>query len=207
MITDIFARRYASLPVRSEYSVEDSRFFNQAVTMLGNPLWTGYQFEKVADATEAGLKSVHDVIALELGRQTLSDQWWWSEYTWNGNTTRTAHKYSYADMIRTFLIATPVNPRAGDVYVKERLSVVELAFRYRANQVSLANQLFPDELAKAQARDLAPTRGIRVPGSAADAVRSTNTFINESFKASVAELNERMRLAGYRRAKISVIIQ
>lgn len=198
MITDIFARRYEEVELRTQYFQEDMRFMNQAVSMVGNSLWSGFKADKITDASEAGLKSVHDALALELGRQTLSDQWWWSTHTWNGNTRRTPHKYSYADMVKNFLTKVPEDVAQGDVWVKERLSLIELAFRYRAALVQFENQSLPSKLAEAEARDQRPRSGLRVPGRAVDGVRAMNERMNAAFDASVTELNERLRLAKYK---------
>lgn len=199
MITDIFARRYEKVQLRTQYFAEDQRFMTQAVSLVGNGLWTDAPpSDEIADATEVGLKSVHDVIALELGRDTLSDLWWWSTHTWNGNTTRTAHKNTYFKIVTVFLKKIPDDPMKGDTWVKERLSLIELAYRYRATQVAFANQKFPKKLAEAEAADQRPPSRLRLPGNSADATRALNQRMNDAFAAAVSDLNERMRLAGYK---------
>lgn len=186
------------MKLRNQYFQEDNRFMNQAVGLVGNALWQGWASEEIAGATEAGLKSVHDTLALELGRQTLSDQLWWSTSTWNGNTTRTPHKNSFAQMVKAFLIRIPEDLSQGDVWVKERLSLVELAYRLRGGQVAFANSELPRKIAEAELRDKRPSGGFRIPGRAVDGVRAVNERLNSSFAASVSDLNERMRLAGYK---------
>ena len=114
MITDIFARRYADVPLRSQYFEEDRRFMNQAAVMLMDPLWTGHKTDKVSDIAEAGLKSSHDILALELGREYLSDRYWFQKYTFNGNTNTQAHTYSYANICKNFLIKMPDDVAKGD---------------------------------------------------------------------------------------------
>ena len=199
MITDIFARRYEGVPLRPQYFSEDNRFMNQAAVMIGNPLWISYTSEKVAEATEAGLQLVHNMIALELGREFLSERWWFATHTWNGNTTQTPHKNTYAQIIKAFLVKIPEDVTKGDTWVKERLSLIELAFRSRAAQIAYANQQFPSVLGKAELSDkTVPARGLRVPGKAADGARAINKLMNDAFAASVYDLNERMRLAGYK---------
>ena len=199
MITDIFARRYENVQLRTQYYSEDRRFMNQAVSLVGNGLWTDAPpSDEIADLTEAGLKFVHDVIALELGRDTLSDRWWRSTHTWNGNTTTTAHQNTYAQMVKVFLTKIPEDLTNGDAWVKERLSLIELAYRYRAAQVAFANQALPKKLAEAEARDNRPSSGLRVPGSATNAARYLNQRMNDAFASAVNDLNERMRLAGYK---------
>ena len=87
MITDIFSRRYKDVVIRSQYFEEDRRFMNQAAVMVLDPLWMGQESDKPSDYTEQSLKPVHDALAMELGRESLSDRWWFSKRTWNGNTT------------------------------------------------------------------------------------------------------------------------
>jgi AbiJ N-terminal domain 4 len=207
MITDIFSRRYASVQLRPQYFQEDHRFMNQAVMLVGNSLWTGYpdpnlNDAKIADATEAGLTSVHNIIALELGCQTLSDQWWWSTHTWNGNTSKTAHKNTYAAMVKAFLIKIPEDVAKGDVWVKERLSLIELAYRRRASQITEQNQSLPARIAGIRKSDwTTPPGHIRFPiddNRREIAMREMNERINNAFSESVTDLNERMRQAGYK---------
>lgn len=171
---------------------------NQAVSLVGNDLWSGWTSDTITSATEDGLKQVHDTLALELGRQILSDQYWWSTHTWNGNTTKTSHKYTYSQIIKSFLIKIPDDLSQGDTWVKERLSLIELAFRIRAGQIAIANLDLPNKIAEAQARDSQPRSGLRLPGRAVDGVRATNDKMNNSFANSVSDLNERMRQAGYK---------
>lgn len=180
MITDIFARRYEAVPLRPQYMEADRRFMNQAVALVGNTLWAGYSAEKVLEATETGLKITHDALALELGRETLSEQWWFHSYTHNGNTIRTPHKHTYAAMVKAFPIAIPEDLARGDAWVKDRLSLVELAYRYREGYVGFANSTLSDELIRADLSDKAVrSGGMRVPGLAADGARARNKLLND----------------------------
>lgn len=171
----------------------------QAVMLTGNSLWTDTPSnDQIAEATETGLKNVHNILALELGRDTLSDQWWWSSHTFNGNTTKTPHKKTYTQIVKAFLTKVPEDLTLGDIWVKERLSFIELAYRYRADQVEAANQDFPKRLAEAENRDRAPRTRFQVPGSAADAARFLNKRMNQAFTEAVIHLNQRLRLANYK---------
>jgi hypothetical protein len=200
VITDIFARRYANVPLRSQYFDEDRRFMNQAAVMLMDPLWTGYKTDKITDAAEAGLKSSHDLLAMELGREYLGDRYWFQTYTFNGNTNTQAHTYTYANICKNFLIKMPDDVAKGDAWVKDRLSLVEIAFRMRGHQVAFANAELPKAIAKADLEDgrRPPAGSIRLPGRRADGVRAVNAQINAAFDELVRDLNERLRLAQYK---------
>jgi hypothetical protein len=136
---------------------------------------------------------VHDILALELGRQTLSDRYY--SYTWN-NAQHTG-TYSYQNMCKNFLLAPPPeNPEAADEFVKDRLSLVELAYRLKASQIAEANRVLPSEIAKAEVAEKL-TKGLRVPGSCRDALIAINSALNTTFEVMVSDLNERMRFAQY----------
>ncbi|KJS36016.1 MAG: hypothetical protein VR74_14470 [Hyphomonas sp. BRH_c22] len=199
MITDIFSRRYKDVVIRSQYFEEDRRFMNQAAVMVLDPLWMGQESDKPSDYTEQSLKPVHDALAMELGRESLSDRWWFSKRTWNGNTTTDSHAYSLSKICRNFLTKLPDNLEAADSHVKDRLSFIELAFQYRLRAIQRANLELPARITEAERADAAPHRGpgIRLPGRRADGVRASNARMNETFANLVDELNQRIKLANY----------
>lgn len=168
--------------------------------MIMDPLWTGYKTEKLTDTAEACLKASHDILALELGRDYLSDRYWFQKYTWNGNTNTQTHTYSYANICKNFLTKMPDDVAKGDAWIKDRLSLVEIAFRMRAQQVAFANAELPKAIAKAELEDsrVPPRPALRVPGRRADGVRAANARINAAFDELVRDLNERLRLALYK---------
>jgi hypothetical protein len=51
-----------------------------------------------------------------------------------------------------------------DVFIKERLSLVELGFRKREIEIAEANAALPNEIASAKLRAARRTGGIRLPG-------------------------------------------
>lgn len=199
MITDIFSRRYKSVELRPRYYEEDRRFMNQASVMVMDPLWMGQNTDTPSDLTEKCLKPVHDALAMELGRDWLSDRWWFSSHTWNGNTTRQTHTYTLSQVCRNFLVKLPDDPMDADNFVKDRLSFIELAFQYRLRSIQQANAELPARIQEAERVDAEPHRGpgIRLPGRRADGVRAFNARMNEAFSSLCGDLNERMKFAGY----------
>lgn len=188
MITDIFARRYSEVVIRGQYFEEDRRFMMQAAVMIMDPLWLGQPTsEQPSNTTEESLKRVHDSLALELGQDYLSDSYLYGR------------KVTYATICKNFLIKIPADLAKGDVWIKERLSLVELAFGLRLSQIQDANRDLPQQIAKAQLQDAmrGGSQVLRVPGNRADGIRALNARINTTFDELVKELNERMRLASY----------
>jgi AbiJ N-terminal domain 4 len=199
VITDIFARRYTTTELRAQYFEEDRRFFTQAAAMVTDLMWLGRKSDNTSDATELNLKEVHDLLALELGREFLSDRWWFRTYTFNGNTSETPHTNSYAAICKTFLTKIPQDMAQSDTWVKERLSFVELAYQRRLAQVAEINRNLPLALARVRANNSGQQfmRTLAVPGSQVEAVQANNDRINAAFAELVRDLNERLRLAKY----------
>jgi AbiJ N-terminal domain 4 len=195
MITDIFSRRYASVQIRDAFYREDSMFLNQAATTIVEHLWPDTTYDKKTVLAEAPLKEVHDLVALELGLQWLSPRS--ATYTWNG--TQQVLLYAYKDVCKNFLIATaPSEPAQADGFIKDRLSFIEQAYRYFEAQVRKANAVLPREIAQAELDEkMRPTRGIRVPGSRVEALKSMNAQLNANLDEKIADLNERLRIARY----------
>ena len=166
--------------------------------MIMGPLWLGFPVEKESETVETALKGVHDVLALELGREFLSDRWWFRKYTFQGNEQQQAHKNTYATICKNFLVQIPQDLSQGDQWIKDRLSLVELAFRKRGLEIHDANQNLPIAIQKAEAMPLISSPGrLVVPGHRGDAVKVHNARINATFKELVSDLNDRLRLALY----------
>tara|TARA_R110000751_G_scaffold71441_9_gene144876 strand:- start:1994 stop:3055 length:1062 start_codon:yes stop_codon:yes gene_type:complete len=209
MITEIFARRYASVELRTQYFQEDRMHCSQLWTMLSSGLlWDAYLNETISNKAEAAFKAVHDVLALELGVEYLSDRWWFRTIEHNGNKNTQAHTNSYSIICKNFLTKQPTGVAEGDSWMKERLSLIELAFAMREQQVAVANSELPDAIAKAEIEQKTkPARGFRLPGTRADSLRAINMRLNDSFNGLVGDLNERFRLAHYRLTYHNRLIQ
>jgi len=198
MITDIFSCRYEGVALRDQYVEEDRRFMNQAVVMIMNPLW-GQGGDKPSDFTETNLKDVHDVLALELGVQFLADRYWFGERTWNGNTIPQTHTYTYADMCKYFLLRMPPDIQNAGSYIKDRISLVEIAFRRRWQEFQEEAKALPAKIAEAEESDRvssSPKRWV-VTGSRAHGVRASYQNRFDAFAALARDLNDRLRLAKY----------
>ncbi len=200
MITDIFARRYSGLQIRTQYFEEDRRFMNQAAVMIMDPLWQGRTSDTPSTYTEENLKSVHDAMALEVGREYLSDRFLFYKNTWNGNEYNNTHTNTFAVICKNYLIKIPPDMLQGDIWVKERLALVELAFQRRWHQIQAVNQELPRAILKAQENDRLQklAHSLKLPGLQVDGIKARNTQINDAFEELVRDLNERLRLANYK---------
>jgi len=192
-ITDVFFRRYRGVELAECVTADERRFFHQANKLMGDRLWLGApEIEKEAsESTQKGLTIVHDRIALELGVDYLSDLWWY----YNKNP----QKNSITQIVRNFMTMDMKPPVTADQYIKERLSVVELALRIRGEQVQQIQLDHPRKLAEAQLRDkqLETRPGMRVPGFAVVGCKAAHDKAVNGYSALVEEINERLRIEGF----------
>ena len=84
-----------------------------------------------------------------------------------------------------------------DVFIKNRLSFIEIAFRERWEDVFAANAKLPMDIVEAKLRMARNSSGIRFSGNLADGVKAGNKTLNDEYNNAAAELNERFRQAGY----------
>jgi hypothetical protein len=83
---------------------------------------------------------------------------------------------------------------SADRFVKERLSLVELGFRRRGEEIATANAQLPERLAKGPPVTVGHT--IRLPGDYREGLKAANAALNAEFIQLVDELNTRFRQAG-----------
>lgn len=195
----------------------------QAMTMMRNLLWSDTDYEKVGDATEATYRTIHDKVAIELGKEHLSAPTYQVGYT--------TYKVKHPNMIRTFLLLDFPQGGNADTFFKDLLSLIEQAFRHKWEAVQSSNAAMSGEIAKAAVRDKtkgspyiskapAPFTPLGRVGSTMpainkaidsinktaskqatsfyqDLIKTTNAALNGKWEAAVEELNERLRINGY----------
>ena len=187
MLTDIFAYRYLDHPIWQSVSEVEQRLLNQALGIV----------KEFFPADESGLekwKVLHDQLARELGVDELSKRY----YSYTNSTTNLPVQgfFSWAYVCEQFVKAPfPPNHLEPDRFVKERISFIELAFRFRGDELAKLNAKLPSALLDAKRRDLIPALSTRIPGSAVTGVKAWNESQNNTFAKQVDELNERFRRA------------
>lgn len=202
MLTDIFARRYESRTIFTNVEQRELRLLVQAIRIINEQLFPYYNCEKKVDErAKATWTSLHDRLTMELGVKELSPRY----YSYPGEWMGKPHTYSgFYDMnlvCDAFITGGYNSQWDPDVFMKIRLSFIELAFRERESQINAINSLLPNELLKAARDDAFPRRpsGLRVPGSPqtnVERVQQHNDHVNAVFNAHVLELNTRFEQAG-----------
>ncbi|MFN7835273.1 MAG: AbiJ-NTD4 domain-containing protein [Burkholderiaceae bacterium] len=196
MLTDILAHRYLDHPIWSAYTELEQRLLNQAFGVVKEALPYYNSEGKVIEARKATWKTLHDRIARELGVKELAQRYYsYTQKNSLGQDWPVQGWFEWDYACEQFVTAKFPSGHDPDRFMKERLSFIELAMRFRNEEVAHLNASLPQALMEAAVRDRTPTRGIRVPGSAVDGARAWNATINATFNAQVNELNERFRRA------------
>lgn len=197
MLTDVFFRRYANRRMFESVGQKESALFVQAYRIVNEQLWKYYGYDKKVDeSVKAIWTGLHDRLSMEIGVKELSPKFYSYQTEWMGKPYTNSGWNDMNFVVEQWLNFTFADDLDPDMFVKRRLSFVELAFRIREEQVAQANAEFPQRLAEAEMQDKMPRRAMTLPGRRAEGVRAMNESMNGTFAANVAELNERFKQAG-----------
>lgn len=196
MLTDIFARRYQDVPMWKTFTEEPRRLIVQGFQLL-NQLHP--YVEKSIDVNQATWNNLHAFLAREFGVKELSPFTWGYWGDWMGNRHYYSGTYNVNKVCENWMLQTFDATVPADVFIKERLSMVELGFRFKESAINYANSHLPKSIAEAEI--FMKTRaerkgGMFVPGSRVEGVKAENATINFQWKSALDELNARFRQAG-----------
>lgn len=202
MLTDIFARRYENRPLFSAVGPREQALLVQAYRIINEQLFPYYGHDKkVNEKAKTTWTNLHNRLTMELGIKELSARF----YSYQGDYMGKLHTYSswyeINTVCETWITKQFSGDLAPDAFIKRRLSFIELAFRWREQEITNANSLLEGELRLAAMRDKAPksARTLHIPGvtlSEVDHVKQINEYINKTFNNHVHEINERFKQAG-----------
>ena len=194
MLTDIFAFRYAEKQIWKEFTQKEKRLVVQTFSIIGEQLAPYYEYEGMESPTgKAFWKDIHDRLAVELGLKSLSQTGYSYQNVYAGKQTTVTGVWPIITVCENWAHADPVGVQDIDGFIKERLSLVEIAFRKKEEAIALANAELPPRMLEAKRR---PAGRLRVPGDPGEGLRARNRQLNENFEKSVDELNTRFRQAG-----------
>lgn len=200
MLTDVFFRRYEKRPMFNSVGPKESALFVQAYRIVNEDIWKYYSWEKKVDErVKAIWTSLHDRLTREIGITELSARHYSFQTEWMGKPITNAVSYDINLVVQAWMNAKCTDTMDPDVFVKRRLSFIELAFRERESQIDELNEKLPTELKQAALQDAiarAKHTGMRVLGSRSDGVKAQNELTNSMFTSQVHELNERFKQAG-----------
>jgi len=197
MLTDVFFRRYANRPMFESVGQNESALFVQSYRIVNEQIWKYYgHSQKVDEGVKKTWTDIHDRLAMEIGVKELSPRYYSYQTEYMGKPHTNSGLYNINLVVEQWLNLKFTAGLDPDMFVKRRLSFVELAFRIREEQVAQANSEFPRQLAEAEIQDKKPRGSMTVPGSRCNGVRAINERLNSTFAGNVNELNERLKQAG-----------
>jgi hypothetical protein len=201
MLNDIFARRYESVELRDSFQERDRRLLIQAFQILAEDLRPYYVDGKKSEDGEKFWKALHNQVARELGVKELSQRYYSYTTMWAGKESTQSGAFDWVRVCETWLVAMPtLDP---DAHIKERLSLIELGFRLRANGLKSMRDAYERMIAKPEPSAPAPPPSILTGSQLARRSDSGDWFHQKQerdetqFRRCVDELNERFRQARY----------
>ncbi|MBS1994694.1 MAG: hypothetical protein JSS86_00230 [Cyanobacteria bacterium SZAS LIN-2] len=196
MLTDVFFRRYASRTMFASVGQRESALFVQAYRIIDEQIWKYYGHDKkVNERVKAIWTSIHDLLSMEIGVKELSPKYYSYQTEWMGKPYTSSGWNEMNFVVEQWLNLKFTDGLDPDMFVKRRLSFIEIAFRMREEQVARANAELPRQLLEAEMDDRMPRRPMSLPGKRSDVVQASNEEMNTAFAANVHELNERLKQA------------
>jgi len=138
-------------------------------------------------------KNLHDRVSVELGLQQLSQTVFSYQTMHQGKQSNWTRSHTWLTVCENWLVQSAAGNEDVDAFVKERLSLIEVALRDRELAISKENSVLPQKILEAKRL---PSGGLIVTGDPEDGLKARNKKLNESFQARVDELNIRFRQAG-----------
>lgn len=201
MLTDIFAYRYAEVPMWDAFTDRDRKFIVQAYRIVEEQLFPPYSGKDKNEWTDPRWKLINDRLSTELGLQELTKRVGGYYFDYGGGKRWQSYTKPWHTVCKDFVcVDFPANA-SPDEFIKERLSFVEIAFRERENDVTEANKKLPQSILDwkiRMAKKRAQLQAIRGSDNDTSWIEDQNRDFNNKFRASVDELNTRLRQAGYK---------
>ena len=201
MLTDIFAERYASRVLWENFTETESKLLVQCFRIVEEQLIPYWVNGKESPTAKAQWKSLHDRLSMELGLDELAPRYYSYPTTWMGTSHTQSGFFTYDTVCKNFVCAQYTGAISPDRFMKERISFIELAFRLRTEELATRNLELAKMTEAAKVQDSLIGGRRVIPGTLGDKralAREMRTHIDSlstAFKASVDELNERLKRA------------
>lgn len=187
MLTDVFVNRYEDTRIWTSFGDREKRFMVQAAKIITEQVFPYYVNGNEDKSAKKTLQSLHDKIAMEIGIDPLSPLYIGT------------YRYPIVDVVKNFFTEDFEPTLDADVFIKRRVSFVELAFREYEDQKNGENADLARRITAVQGDEQLPqlARTLRLPIFTEDYIRDQNSARNDSFNQNTTELNERFRQARF----------
>jgi hypothetical protein len=134
---------------------------------------------------------LHKRLSIELGLPSLSPLAYSYNTDWMGKSQTVTGTWTMDKVCENWVLRDFDGSEAADSFIKERLSLVEIGFRKRGEDIAAENASLPQQIAENRLRAARKGAGIRLPGDPAAWLITKNEQTNKIFHAAVEELNTR----------------
>lgn len=197
MLTDIFADRYSTVKLWNVVGETERRLLVQVYRILSEQICPYWVDGKETVRGKAFWTDIHSRLSMELGHTSLSPLAYSYQSTWNGKPHNVTGTWTINKVCENWMLKALDDSVSADRFIKERLSLVEIGFRKRDEEIATANANLPAAIEAAQAQRPVSVRStLRLPGDRASGLRAANATLNAHFRDAVNELNTRFRQAG-----------
>ncbi len=196
MLTDIFADRYSTVKLWNTVGEPERRLLVQVYRILSEEIYPYYVDGKETAHGKAVWTDIHSRLSMELGLKSLSPLAYSYQSTWNGKPRTVTGTWTINTVCENWMLKAFDDSVSADRFIKERLSLVEIGFRKRDEEIATANANLPAAIIAAQKPVPRRSTFIRLPGDRASGLRAVNATLNAQFRDAVNELNARFRQAG-----------
>jgi hypothetical protein len=199
MLTDNFADRYLSVELWKSFGEPERRLLVQGYRILIEQICPYYTYDgKESVPGKVFWTDIHKRLSMELGLNSLSDLSYHFQTTIHGKPYTNSGVWGFDYVCKQWMLKDFNESESADQFIKERLSLVEIGFRKREEEIADANAALPEKILKAKidAKRIPSPGVMRIPGNYVEALKNINAKLNGEFRGCVEELNTRFRQAG-----------
>lgn len=195
MLTDIFADRYSTTKLWITFGDPERRLLVQAFRILAEQICPYWVDGKESARGKAFWTDLHSRLSMELGLKSLGPLAYSYQAPYQGKAHTYTGTWTINIVCEQWMLKEFDDSIPADRFIKERLSLVELGFRMRGEEIQAANAELPTKI-EATKKRIRTYSGVQLPGDPTDGLRAMNVRINAVFQSAINELNARFRQAG-----------
>ena len=211
MLTDIFARRYSDIEIWDSFGEPERRLLVQSFRIVSEQLFPYFDGNgKVKPGMKGLWDDLNKTLAMELGLKDLSSPTYGyyktfgdTQYT-KGGRRWVSGEWAKVTVCENFICAEYDQKVPADRFIKERLSLIEIAFRRKSNVIKLQKQNLEQQVADARSKVMQRPGFLRsIPELRQSQIAKVEKGIRSNFSAEEAlfedswnELNTRFQHAG-----------
>lgn len=150
MLTDAFFRRYEDVALFPAYTEAVRRFLGQSAQIIGDELFPREKTRYKVEANDPGVKAqdtAHKKLARELGLDWLINPRF--THRWkapNGTDLSQSYARTIDNQTRLYLTLAMPETSSPDLFIKFRISFIELCFQEKAGQLNARRALLEHSL-------------------------------------------------------------